>query len=190
LDWIEQQKNTHLSFAVDYETAYCHLGHPSKEALRCARENTTNFPEVKILSNDLICPGCALGKMPNRPFPPFKHQAIQPFQLIHLDLKTFPTLSYYKQKYMITFYDDFTSHTWISALTTKDKALQAIRHFIAYVENQYHATVQMWMLDTGEEYRSNAFDKVLKNRGIRIFQSTSHTSAEYLGRAANVNSVQ
>jgi len=73
LDWIEQQKNMHLSFAVDYKTTHRYLGHPSKEALRRARENMTNFPEVKILSNDPICPGCILGKMPNRPFPPSKH---------------------------------------------------------------------------------------------------------------------
>jgi len=32
----------------------------------------------------------------------------------------------------------------------------------------------MWMLDTGKEYKSNAFDKDLKNRGIRIFQSISY----------------
>jgi len=30
------------------------------------------------------------------------------------------------------------------------------------------------MLDAGREYRSNAFDEVLKNREIRIFQSASH----------------
>ena len=143
LDWIEQQKNAYLSFAVDYETVHHRLEHLSKETLRCARENMTNFPEVKIPFNDPICSGCALGKMPNCPFPSSKYQAIQPFQLIHLDLKTFPTLSYYKQKYMITFYDNFISHAWISALTTKDKALQATRHFLAYVKNQYHATVQM-----------------------------------------------
>jgi len=76
---------------------------------------------------------------------------------------------------MITFYNDFTLYAWISALTTKDKALQAMRHFLAYVENQYHATVQMWMLNAGGEYRSNVFDEVLKNRGIRIFQSIPYT---------------
>jgi len=75
---------------------------------------------------------------------------------------------------MITFYNDFTSHAWISALITKDKALQATKHFLVYVENQYHATVQMWMLDASGEYRSNTFDEVLKNKGIRIFQSTPH----------------
>jgi len=76
LDWIEQQKNAHLSFAVDYKTAYYFLGHPSKEALRCTRENTTNFSKVKIPSNDPICPGYALGKMPNCPFSSSKYQAI------------------------------------------------------------------------------------------------------------------
>jgi len=61
-------------------------------------------------------------------FSPFNHYATCLFQLIHLDLKTFPVISYYQQKYIIIFYDDFTLYRWISVLTTKDKAIQATKH--------------------------------------------------------------
>ena len=105
------------------------------------RKHTINFPEIQIPKDNSVCPGCIQGKIPNQPFPASEHRANQPFQLIHSDLKTFPILSYYRQKYLIIFYDDFTSYAWISILTSKDKAIQATRQFFAFIENQYHASV-------------------------------------------------
>jgi len=76
---------------------------------------------------------------------------------------------------MITFYNDYTSYTWVSMLTSKDKAIQAIRHFLFIIENQYHASVKLWMTDTEGEYKLTAFDQILKDRGICILQSASYT---------------
>jgi len=69
LDWVQQCQNVHLKMVVDYETAYHYFGHPSREVLRHAREHTVDFPNIEISTDDLICPGCILGKMPNHPFP-------------------------------------------------------------------------------------------------------------------------
>jgi len=160
---------------VDHKTVYCCFKHLSWEVLRHVREHTIDFPNIEIPTDNPVCSGCTLGKIPNRPFLSSWHRATCLFQLIHSDLKMFPTMSYYKQRYMIIFYDDFTSHAWISALTTKDKALQATKQFLAYIKNQYKAIVQIWILDGGGEYKSKAFDEVLKNRGIKILQSTPHT---------------
>jgi len=44
-------------------------------------------------------------------------------------------MSYYKQRYMITFYDNFILYVWMLVLTTKDKTLQAMKQFLAYIEN-------------------------------------------------------
>jgi len=93
------------------------------------------------------------------------------FQLIYSNLRTFPTESYYWQKYLITFYDNYTLYTWILALITKNKALNAIHYFLAFIEIQYHAVVQQWMLDGSSKYKLVAFDKILKNREIKILQS-------------------
>ena len=57
-DWLSACQSTHVARTVDFKTVYCHFGHPSRKALRHAREHTINFPEISILSNDPICPGC------------------------------------------------------------------------------------------------------------------------------------
>jgi len=60
-------------------------------------------------------------------------------------------------------------------LTSKDKAIQATRHFLSLIENQYHASVKLWMTDAEEEYKSMAFDQILKDKGIHILQSAPYT---------------
>jgi len=67
-------------------------------------------------------------------------------------------------------------------LTTKDKAILATKQFLAYIKNQYHVTVQMWMTDGGGEYKSSAYNNLLKNKGIRILQSAPYTPQQN-GRA-------
>jgi len=74
---------------------------------------------------------------------------------------------------MITLYDDYTSYAWVSMLISKDKAIQATRHFLFLIENQYHASVKLWMTNAGREYKLTAFDQILKDRGIHILQSAS-----------------
>ena len=58
-------------FTVDYELMQCRFGHPSKEVLQKAAENTSDFPKnIKFPKNNPICQGCAEGKMPSASFPP------------------------------------------------------------------------------------------------------------------------
>jgi len=113
------------------------------------------------------------GKITNRHFPLSNYCVTCSFQLIYSDLKTFPVISYYWQKYIIIFYD-----YWISVLTTKDKAIQATKHSLAFVENQFHTAVQIWMSDSRGKYKSTAFNDLLENRGIRILQSAPYTSQQ------------
>ena len=113
--------------------------------------------------------------MPLRAFPPTSCCASKPFELIHSDLKSFPIESYQKYKYVITFVDDYTSHVWIVCLCTKAAAIHATKQFLATVETQFGSKVKTWMSDAGGEYKLDAFDKMLKDMGIRILQSAPHT---------------
>ena len=72
---------------------------------------------------------------------------------------------------MIVFFDDYSSNAWTVNLRTKDAALTATSQFLAYVELQYGSKVQQWMSNAGGEYKSVAFIKMLKGRGIEILQS-------------------
>jgi len=67
-------------------------------------------------------------------------------------------------------------------MRTKDAALTATSHFLALVENQYGSKVKQWMSDAGGEYKSKAFDTMLKDRGIEILQSIPYAHQQN-GRA-------
>ena len=143
----------------------------SSDLMQKARKHLKDFPEVEIPSEEPLCPGCAQGKMVNRPFPVNTKRASRPFELVHSDLKSFPIESYHRFKYVIVFFDDYTSNAWTVKLHTKDGALTATFHFLALVETKHNAKVVQWMSDAGGEYKSKAFDKMLKDRGIEILQS-------------------
>jgi hypothetical protein len=97
-------------YKVDYYLMHRHFGHPSKEVLRQAKDQTKGFPEgISIPTNTKVCPGCVQGKMPAAVHPPSKTWAAEAFKWIHSDLKSFPDPSYHKYKYFIVFLDDYTS---------------------------------------------------------------------------------
>ena len=85
------------------------------------------------------------------------------------------TESYHRYWYIITFVDDYTSMAWTTPLHTKDAALIAIHHFLKMISTQHKAQVEQWMSNAGGEYKFKAFDSMLKEQGIHILQSASHT---------------
>ena len=113
--------------------------------------------------------------MPNQAFPENERRATKPFELVHSNLKSFLVQSYQKFKYIITFYDDYTSHTWTMALHSKATAITAAKDFLEMVRVQHNVHVIGWMSDAGGEYKSNLFDRALLEKGIKIYQSAPWT---------------
>ena len=106
-----------LVHTIDYNIMHRHFAHPSKDVLRHALGNTQNFPSnLPFPSLDPVCPGCAEGKMTRLSFPLSQGHSKAPFDRIHMDLKEFLVLSYNKYKFFILFFDDCTSHGWITLL--------------------------------------------------------------------------
>ena len=120
--------------------------------------------------------------MSNRAFPDNPRRASKAFELVHSDLKSFPVPSYRKYKYIITFYDNFTSHAWTMPLHSKAAAITVAKDFLELVRVQYNAQVKGWMSDAGGEYKSDAFDQALLEKGIIINQSAPRTPMQN-GRA-------
>jgi len=112
---------------VNYDIMHWRFGHPSKEVLQCVQKHMQRFPEIHFPTEDCVCPGCALGKMPNRAFPENERRGSKPFELVHSDLKSFLVTSYRKFKYVITFYNDYTSHAWTMPLHSKAAAIMATK---------------------------------------------------------------
>jgi len=70
-------------------------------------------------------------------------------------------------------------------LRTKDAVLTATSQFIALVENKFDSKITQWMSDAGGEYKSKAFDMMLKDRGIEILQSIPYAHQQN-GRAEHI----
>ena len=183
---IGSETDTHKAFisiyGVNYDIMHEHMAHPSKEVLQKAQKYLKGFPEIEFPKEEHLCPRCAQGKMTNRSFPPSTRRASLPFQLIYSDLKLFPIESYHKHRYVIIFVDDYMSFIWTVNLCTKDAALTATKHFIALVENKFNTKIDQWMSDAGGEYKSRAFDQMLKDRGVEILQSIPYAHQQN-GRA-------
>src|SRR6201996_8281229 len=172
-----------IIYKVDYDLMHRRLGHPSKEVFRRALDNTKGFPDgITIPSTPDVCPGCAQGKMPAASHPQSDTRATAAFARIHSDLKSFPIPSYHKYKYFIVFLDDYTSFVWITLLRDKASAINALKQWLALINNQYDTTIKEWMSDAGGEYKSDAFMKHLKDVGIKVLQSAPHTPQQN-GRA-------
>ena len=159
---------------INYQTVHCCLSHPSKEVVRQAKQHTSGLPDFTIPKNSTICPGCAKGKQPQRSFPPTSVRTKHAFKLIHMDIKSFPTDSYHKYKYLIIFFNDFISMAWTIPLRAKSAALMATRQFLQMVKMQFQASVQSWMSDFSGEYKSATYNNLLKGEGIRIYNSAPY----------------
>lgn len=181
-DYAQALLGNALIFSVDYETMHKRFAHPSRDVLAHARDHTVDFPDMEIPAHTPICRGCAEGKMPLRPFRPNAKRATRPGQTIHSDMKSFPVPSYRKNKYFTGYLDDFSSHAWVDFLKKKSATYHSTRQFLEYLDVQYEIKVREWMSDGGGEYKSEFFDNMLKDRGIKILQSAPHTPQQN-GRA-------
>jgi hypothetical protein len=121
---------------IDYNTMHCCFAHPSHDVLNHARKHTANFLSMHNHKSDDICAGCAQGKLPNWCYPKNKKQASVPFKIIHSNLKSYPINRFQNNKYIITFFDDHTSHAWVKLLKSKDKAIVATCQLLKMVQTR------------------------------------------------------
>ena len=67
---------------------------------------------------------------------------------------------------------------WTIPLRTRSATLTATHQFLQMVKTQFQVSVQSWMSDFGGEYKSAAYDDLLKGEGIRIYNSAPHISQQ------------
>jgi hypothetical protein len=75
---------------IDYDTMHCCFAHPFHNVLKHACKHTVNFLSMHNHKPSGICAGCAQGKLPNWLYTHNEKQASVPFEIIHLDLKSYP----------------------------------------------------------------------------------------------------
>ena len=78
-----------------------------------------------------LCHGCKTSKSTHKPFPSSSKKATQILELVHSDLVgPMQTKSLQGSFYTATFIDDYSSHTVIYFLKTKDQFLDAFKKYI------------------------------------------------------------
>ena len=94
---LEVASPQHKAHMITYDIMHKQLGYSSKNVLKYVCDYMCNFPSsIEFPKKDTICPGCMKGKMPACTYHPDSHCTSKPFELIHLDIKSFPILSYHK----------------------------------------------------------------------------------------------
>jgi hypothetical protein len=154
-------------FLVNYNTWHLRMAHPSKNVLRHIGTNTNGFtPNLTFPLDSGICPGCAKGKMHNKPFPPSGKRAKQRFDLIHADLVQLPKKSYHKKEWACLLMDDYSSYAYCYLLRSKSEATSAITTFLELIKNQLTKVIKKFRSDHGGEFDNNSLHKIFASKGI------------------------
>jgi hypothetical protein len=107
-----------------------------------------------------------LGKQTRLPFASSTHRAEKPFDLVHLDLWTFPIVNVPDYKYYLVILDDYTHYLWTFPLKHKSDTFTTLSNFFAYVSTQFGYTVKAIQCDNGREFDNSSTHTFLLMKGV------------------------
>ena len=148
---------------------HARLGHVSYNKLKAMmkKEMLRGLPYLEIRDN-IICAGCQYGKAHELPYEESRYRAETPLQLVHLDVfgpVKQPSIS--KNRYMITFIDDFSRYVWVDFMKEKSEAFMKFKEFKEKTEKEIGCNIRCLRTDNGGEYTSKEFIEYLHRCGIR-----------------------
>ena len=110
------------------------------------------FPLIQ--TSDGICPGCLVGKHPNKRYEVGKaHRDASILDLIHSDVVgPIPTTSINGCKYFLTLIDDCYRYCWIYFMKQKSEVFDIFKVFKAMIENYFSKNIKSIRSDKGGEY--------------------------------------
>lgn len=134
-----------------------------------------------------VCGPCMKGhqrlKISHSPMP----KATRPLQFIHSDLGGPYPMTRGRNRYYISFLDDFTGCTWTYLLKHKSEAFATFKQFKAMVENQSDGLkIAFLRSDRGGEYIDHGFQEFLKDSGIKWEPTAAYTQNQN-GKAERLN---
>jgi len=120
---------------VTYDTWHKRLGHPSSDVFSKFEKHVKGFEKGALPKPNphLRCIGCLKGKMKAQTYKESNKRATRPFELVHMDLKEYPSLSYNKYKYILVVVDDFSSYIWLGFLKHKSETITVFQRWYAKV---------------------------------------------------------
>jgi len=79
------------------------------------------------------------------------------------------------RRYYVTFTDDYSCHTWLTAMHMKDEMLAAYKAYAAWLSTQHGVKIKWLRSDRGGEYTGGAFSKFLADQGTERWLTTHDT---------------
>ncbi|SDA04126.1 BZ3500_MvSof-1268-A1-R1_C045g00141 [Microbotryum saponariae] len=119
-------------------------------------------------------------------FPNVGLSRFQPLELVHSDVLTLPEPATDGERYVVTFIDDFSRKTWVSALRNKSQVFDTFQRWHAMIERSTGLKLRTLRTDNGGEYTSKAFIEYCSLHGITR-QLTIPYTPEQNGRAERTN---
>jgi hypothetical protein len=133
------------------------MGHPAMQVVqRVVKE--FSLP-CKLDSNkELVCGPCQQGKSHQLPYPKSFSESSQPLELIFSDVWGPTSDSVGRNKYYVSFIDDYSKFTWIYLLKFKSDVFQKFHEFQNLVERLFGRKIIAIQSDWGGEYENlNSF---------------------------------
>jgi len=79
------------------------------------------------------------------------------------------------RRYYVMFTDDYSRHTWLTAMRTKDETLAAYKAYAAWLSTQHGVKIKWLRSECGGEYTSGTFSKFLMDQGTEQWLTTRDT---------------
>jgi hypothetical protein len=153
------------------------LGHPNKATLSSLLSDFS-IPCNKEAHNPSICEFCQQGKHVRLPFVHSTSHSTYPFELLHCDLWTSPTLSLSGFKYYLVILDDFTHFVWTFPLRNKSDVHSLFINFKTYVNTHFFLPIKFIQCDNGKEFNNFANRNFFLQHGILLRFSCPYTSPQ------------
>jgi hypothetical protein len=160
--------NAHACASHSIELWHQRMGHMSYPALVRYKDSIKGITlDSSITPNQVLCPGCELGKQMRLPFPALHKRSDCQLQIIHSDLAgPMQEQSIQGARYLISFIDDHSRHGVVYFLRSKDWCVGAFKRFLAWAENQTSDKLLALHSDRGGEYLACTVKAILDEKGI------------------------
>ncbi|GKB73879.1 retrovirus-related pol polyprotein from transposon TNT 1-94 [Tanacetum coccineum] len=119
-------------------------------------------------NKDHLCSACEQGKCKKASFlPKLVPSTVSKLELLHMDLcGPMRVVSINGKKYILVIVDDYSRHTWVYFLRTKDEAPDMIIDFINQVQRNLKAQILMIQTDNGSEFKNEKLRAFYVKLGI------------------------
>jgi histone deacetylase 1/2 len=116
--------------------------------------NRHNLPFVQDSSHVSVCDVYQQGKSHQLPYPKSTSVSSHPFDLVFSVVWGPAPNSVGRNKYFLSFIDDYSKHTWIYLLRRKSEVFQCFHDFQKLIERQFDCKIRAIQTDWGGEYQT------------------------------------